>query len=124
MKVFKRTVTVCSVLLAAAVVFIILGYLAIFQLHFAIIRTEPDSSGWVLTNERYEIRPQTENREIGFEVIEKESGKTVYTTGELRYRQWDFKSIKILPSNDIEIVTGDMGKQLLHFQNGQWQYEH
>lgn len=124
MKVFKKTVTVCSVLLAAAVVFVMLGCLAVFQIHLAIISAEPDQSGWVLTNERYEIRPQAENREIGFEVIEKESGKTVHTTGDNGYRQWDFKSIKILPDNNIEIVTGDMGKQLLHFQNGQWQYEH
>lgn len=93
MKVLKKIVAVSAVFISAAVVFIILGYFAIFQLHFAIIRTEPDSSGWVLTNERYEIRPQTENREIGFEVIEKESVKTVYTTGESRYRKWDFKSI-------------------------------
>ena len=124
MKALKKAVTVCAVFLAVAIVLVILGYLAVFQVHLAIVSSEPDQSGWVLTNERYEIRPQAENREIGFEVIEKESGKTVYTTGEIRYRQWDFKSIKILPGNDIEIVTGDMGKQLLHFQNGQWQYKH
>lgn len=123
MKAFKKTVTVCAVFLAVAVVFVILGYLAVFQIHLAIISTEPDQSGWVLSNESYEIRPQTENREVGFEVIEKSSGKTVYTTGDHGYRQWDFKTIKILPDNDIEIVTGDMGKQTLRYHDGQWQYE-
>ena len=124
MKAFKKAMTACAVFLVVAIVLVMLGCLAVFQIHLAIISAEPDQSGWVLTNERYEIRPQTENREIGFEVIEKESGKTVHTTGDNGYRQWDFKSIKILPDNNIEIVTGDMGKQLLHFQNGQWQYEH
>lgn len=123
MKTFKKAVTVCTVLISAAVVFVILGFLAVFQVHLAIINTEPDKSGWVLTNESYEIRPQTENREIGFEVIEKSSGKTVYTTGDHGYRQWDFKTIKIRPDNDIEIVTGDMGKQILRFYDGQWQYK-
>ena len=80
-------------------------------------------SGWVLTNESYEIRPQTQNREIGFEVIEKSSGRIVYTTGDYGYRQWDFKTIKILPDNNIEIVTGDMEKQILRYHDGQWQYE-
>ena len=77
----------------------------------------------MLTNECYEIKPQTQNREIGFEVIEKSSGKTVYTTGKNGYRQWDFKTIKILPDNNIEIVTEDMEKQILRYHDGQWQYE-
>lgn len=123
MKMFKKAVTVCTVLISAAVVFVILAFLAGFQVHLAIINTEPDKSGWVLTNESYEIRPQTENREIRFEVIEKSSGKTVYTTGDHGYRQWDFKTIKIRSDNDIEIVTGDMGKQILRFDDGQWQYK-
>lgn len=87
MKALKKAVTVCAVFLAVAIVLVILGYLAVFQVHLAIVSSEPDQSGWVLTNESYEIRPQTQNREIGFEVIEKLSGKTVYTTGKNGYRQ-------------------------------------
>lgn len=122
MKALKKAVTVCAVFLAVAIVLVILGYLAVFQVHLAIVSSEPDQSGWVLTNESYEIKPQTQNREIGFEVIEKSSGRTVYTTGDYGYRQWDFKTIKILPDNNIEIVTGDMGKQILRYHDGQWQY--
>lgn len=115
--------TVCAVFLAVAIVLVILGYLAVFQVHLAIVSSDPDQSGWVLTNESYEIKPQTSKRKVRFEVIEKSSGKTVYTTGKNGYRQWDFKSIKILPGNNIEIVTGDMGKQILRYHDGQWQYE-
>lgn len=97
MKAFKKAMTVCAVFLAVAIVLVILGYLAVFQVHLAIVSSEPDQSGWVLTNESYEIRPQTESREVGFEVIEKSSGRTVYSTGDYGYRQWDFKTIKILP---------------------------
>lgn len=123
MKALKKAMTVCAVFLAVAIVLVILGYLAVFQVHLAIVSSEPDQSGWVLTNERYEIRPQTENREVGFEVIEKSSGRTVYSTGDHGYRQWDFKTIKILPDNNIEIVTADMGKQILWYHDGQWQYK-
>ena len=122
MKAFKKAMTVCAVFLAVAIVLVILGYFAVFQVHLAIVSSEPDQSGWVLTNESYEIRPQTENREVGFEVIEKSSGRIVYTTGDYGYRQWDFKTIKILPDNDIEIVIGDMGKQILRYHDGLWQY--
>ncbi len=121
---FKKAITVCAVFLTVALLFVMLGYLAIFQMHLAIVNSEPDQSGWVLTNENYEIKPISSNREIRFDIIEKTSGKAVYSTGENGYRQWDFKSIKILPGNDIEIVTGDMGKQILRYYNGQWQYEH
>lgn len=74
MKFFKKIITICAVFVSAAVLFILLGYLAIFQLHLAIINSEPDASVWILNNESYEIKPQTQNREIGFEVIEKSSG--------------------------------------------------
>ena len=123
MKSIKKTITICAVFVSAAVLFVLLSYLAIFQMQLAIINTEPDASDWILANESYEIKPQTQNREIRFDVIEKSSGKTVYTTGDHGYRQWDFKTIKIRPDNNIEIITGDMGKQLLQFHNGQWQYE-
>ncbi|MGN1443793.1 MAG: hypothetical protein ACI4XE_08085 [Acutalibacteraceae bacterium] len=124
MNFFKKTITICTVFVSAAVLFVLLGYLAVFQMHLAIINSEPDTSDWILTNESYEIKPQIKNREISFEVIETSSGKTVYTTGDHGYRQWDFKTIKIRPDNDIEIVAGDMGTQILRYYNGQWQYEH
>ena len=63
MKSFKKIVTVYAVFLAVALLFMMLGYLAIFQIHLAIISTEPDQSGRVLINESYEIRPQAQNRD-------------------------------------------------------------
>lgn len=75
----KKAFTVCAVLISAATLLLLLSILAIFQMHLAIVNSEPDPSGWVLTNESYEI--------------------------------------------NIEIVTGDMGKRILRYCDGQWQYE-
>lgn len=45
MKALKKAVTVCAVFLAVAIVLVILGYLAVFQVHLAIVSSEPDQSG-------------------------------------------------------------------------------
>lgn len=118
-----KIVAVFACMLTLMMISITCGFLLMRNVHDAIMESKPDTSQWVLQNEEYEIVPEFEERQVRFHIVEKESGKTVFSTDEGGWRAWDFKRLDIRKNNDIVIITGDMGEQILRFGNGKWTLE-
>ena len=55
--------------------------------------------------------------------VEDKAGNRVFSSTE-EWRAWDFKGIEFVPgSNDIRVLSGDVGESLYKFNGETWEYD-
>lgn len=108
-----------KVLIALLVVFLLVGtsVLSIYVIHSSTISSKPDTSDWVLENDKFAVVTAIDDT-VSFHV-ENEQGDIVYKCSE-EWRAWDFKTINIDNNNTITVVTGDMGEQEFRYNGETW----
>ncbi len=67
----------------------------------------PDTSDWVLENDKYTVIPVLTEETVTFYVEDKD-GNTLFTCEEI-WRDWDFKRIDIDENNVITADSSDVG---------------
>lgn len=108
-----------KVLIALLVVFLLVGtsVLSIYVIHSSTISSKPDTSDWVLENDKFAVVTAIDDT-VSFHV-ENKQGEIVYKCSE-EWRAWDFKTINIDNNNTITVVTGDMGEQEFRYNGETW----
>ncbi len=72
-----------------------------------VIDMGPDTSDWVLKNDKYTVIPVLTEYTVTF-YVEDMTGNTVFTCEEI-WRDWDFKRIDIDENNIITANSSDLG---------------
>ena len=112
----KNKKIIISLIVVAAVIILIpfAIYVAdmslVYMTHIANVTSKPDTSEWVLENDKYKVVPVIDEESITF-YVEDKSGKLVFEPGQ-GWRDWDFKYINIDENSVITALSGDTGEYI------------
>lgn len=117
------------IVIIVAVLFIILNVVPII-FHYASIESASkyayETADEIIENDEYVIKKNVYEVEgmtfLSF-YVEDKAGNRVFSSTE-EWRAWDFEGIEFVPgSNDIRVLSSDVGESLYKFNGETWEYD-
>lgn len=99
----------------ATLFFVSCEYLS--SVHYDTMLSINNTDSWLLQNDEFTIVPTIDDN-VTFQIEDKE-GKVKFVCDK-KWRAWDFKSLKIGSDDNVEIITGDMGKEIYVYNGETW----